>query len=497
MSLLKSLIERVIPPAGKIVSVTDVSILRTQSLPLEYWIELTSKCPFDCVFCSRSTLRGKGEHMEFALYQKIIAQMHRPAVIRLNYSGESIHYPRLGEAIALAKSTGARVELVTVLSSAKPKVIEALVRERLDRLTISIHALNEPAYQSIYGHSSVVSLRENIGLLQSFKNTYGSHLPLVDFAFVAMERNLSELPLVAALAKDIGVGQIDIHPVIRRDEIEERFSQELIAGSLTGNFRAQLAQMLTNVSNQYPAIALNVSSRELDINSCLGEMPVAFSGLLPDGAKIFSCEQNPWSTVHVLANGDLVTCEVRDKTVLGNLQTDDLHAIWHSHDYQQFRDDYSEGVDEKCRNCIYKLAYQPLANTLQVKPYLYPMECQQQLLSGWHAAEGNHVWSATYIAKAVVFKSVKASRLQVSGILPSVPDITTNVLCIKVGSTAISVENTSNGLYSFRVNVPLESIGEALTVIEFEVASLFAPQEKNIGMDARQLGFALTEIICR
>jgi len=39
-----------------------------------------------------------------------------PEIIRLNCSGESVHYPWLVEAIDLAKSTGATVELVSALA---------------------------------------------------------------------------------------------------------------------------------------------------------------------------------------------------------------------------------------------------------------------------------------------------------------------------------------------------------------------------------------------
>src|SRR6185436_8325419 len=82
-------------------------------LPGILWIELTSKCPFDCVFCSRQLRRGTGEHMNFRLFQALIGQLDRPEIIRLNYSGESTHYPHLEEAVLLAKSTGAITELVS------------------------------------------------------------------------------------------------------------------------------------------------------------------------------------------------------------------------------------------------------------------------------------------------------------------------------------------------------------------------------------------------
>ena len=99
----------------------------TARLPDELWVELTSKCPFDCIFCSRKTLRGAGLDMPFELYSSLIEQLDSPKIIRLNYSGESAHYPRLIEAIGLAKAAGASTELVSAFASIPPKQVAAPV----------------------------------------------------------------------------------------------------------------------------------------------------------------------------------------------------------------------------------------------------------------------------------------------------------------------------------------------------------------------------------
>lgn len=495
MSILKKLVSRFTLPSSFTARISDISALKTQSLPQEFWIELTSKCPFDCVFCSRASLRGKGEHMDFQLYQKLIAQMQSPKVIRLNYSGESIHYPHLGEAIALAKATGARVELVTVLGSAKPKVIESLVKEKLDRLTISIHALSEPMYQQIYGHSTVASLHENLTLLQSLKKTFESHLPLIDFAFVAMERNLQELPLVVELANSSGVHQVDIHPVIRRDEISEIFSQELIAGNLTNPFRLRLSQALRDLEIAYPHIDINTSNKELEQTACLGGYPIAYPPALPEGAKIFSCEQNPWNTVHVLANGDLVSCEVRDQTPLGNLNNSDLYSIWHNESYQTFRRNYVAGLDEKCSNCIYKFAYLS-DEAVEVKSYLSPSECQQQLLIGWHFAEPHHVWSSMNDARAVLAKPPGATHMTITGLLPAAKKLDGNILRVSVAGAEYRVKNPGENHIPFKLDILLPQDLEQLIIVDFNVAHVFSPQQQKAGTDARQLGFLLSEIKC-
>ncbi len=109
-------------------------------LPKVLWIELTSKCPFDCIFCTRKTLRGAGEQFYFALYQSLIRELRNPDVIRLNYAGESIHYPHLIEAIELVKGT--TTELVSAFASWPRHKMERLVKSGLDHLTISLHRMD-------------------------------------------------------------------------------------------------------------------------------------------------------------------------------------------------------------------------------------------------------------------------------------------------------------------------------------------------------------------
>jgi radical SAM protein with 4Fe4S-binding SPASM domain len=301
--------------------------------------------------------------------------------------------------------------------------------------------------------------------------------------------------LVVALANDSGVQQIDIHPVIRRDEIPETFSQELIAGNLTSHFRLQLSKTLRDLEAAYPHIDMNVSNKELEQTPCLSSSPIPFPSALPEGAKIFSCEQNPWDTVHVLANGDLVSCEVRDQIPLGNLRNSDLRSIWHGESYQAFRRNYTAGLDEKCRTCIYKLAYLS-DDALVVKSYLRPSECQQQLLLGWHFAESRHVWSSANDARAVVAKPAEAARVVIAGTLPAARESDGNILRINVADSEYLVKNLTVGHLPFKLDILLPQGIEQLITVDFNVAHVFSPQQQNTGTDARQLGFLLSEIKC-
>ena len=55
-------------------SVLPVEVL-TSPVPRILWMELSSKCPFDCIFCSRKTLHGNGEFMEMSLYRQLLRSL--------------------------------------------------------------------------------------------------------------------------------------------------------------------------------------------------------------------------------------------------------------------------------------------------------------------------------------------------------------------------------------------------------------------------------------
>lgn len=353
------------PASGQLSQSREISLA---DMPEVLWIELTSKCPFKCLFCSRELLRGAGEHMDFTLYHRLLSELVNPRTIRLNYSGESIHYPRLIEAISLASKTGARVELVTAFSSIKTKLIEPLIRSGLDSLCISVHTLDPGHYRNIYGFGSSQALLQRLKIFRKTQDETGISKPCLEFAFVAMQRNLDQIPAVMELAQRYDVARLDIHPVIRRDPIAETFPHELDESSrLRQSFIDALRESVERSRTSYPSVHLNFSTPEIEAKRTHpDELPFACPGPLPAGANIHSCEQNPWNTAHVLANGDVVSCEVRDRRPIGNLTRDSLRSIWHGTEYDRFRNRYSLGQDSKCSTCAYKIALIPAEN--QQKP---------------------------------------------------------------------------------------------------------------------------------
>src|SRR6266404_160928 len=171
--------------------------------PRILWVELTSKCPFDCIFCSRQVRRGAGEHLPFAVYSSLLNTLVDPRKFILNYSGESTVYPDLIPAIQRARATGAFVEMVSVMAAATESLLGPLSHSGLNRLTVSVHATDPDKFAEVYRHSSFVTLRSRLERFIELCRA-APQPPLVDLAFVAMDTNLTQLSSVASLADALG-----------------------------------------------------------------------------------------------------------------------------------------------------------------------------------------------------------------------------------------------------------------------------------------------------
>jgi len=464
--------------------------------PRTLWIELTSKCPFDCVFCSRQTRRGAGEHFPFAQFERLVRNVVDPRKFLLNYSGESTVYPDLIPAIQLARSTGASVELVSVLATAPESILGPLAASGLDRLTVSVHATDPESFAKVYRYSSFDILRARLErFLELCRGV--PHPPLVDLAFVAMDANLAQLPSVASFAASLGLRDIFLFPVMRRDAIPAQFPGELtVLGVHRPDFRQRVKTAVTGGERDHPQIRFTICNESFENgNRRLGAVPIPFPDPLPSGARIYSCEQNPWETAHVLSNGDVVACEVLDRYPLGNLFEQSLAEVWHGEPYRRFRGRYQHGEVTECQTCPWKRAYLPGPLTSEV---IASRGLSAQLLYGWHEpAHEAHIWSSQQ-AMAMVAPRPASRTLHVSGMLPPGPHGLPNKLTIRLNGTQIGkVTNPWEEIIPFGLDFQVaEPEGETWT-IEFRTTHLYRPADRGGGSDHRDLGFALVLLVSK
>jgi MoaA/NifB/PqqE/SkfB family radical SAM enzyme len=463
----------------------------TAPTPKILWIELTSKCPFDCIFCTRRTRFGAGRHLDFEIFRRVVSELESPDFIGLNYSGESIHYPRLIEAIELAADTGASTEVVTAFSSVSAPLLRAIVESPLDRLAVSLHTMDAQQYQEIYKFGSLDALKRRVDEFLELRSKLGKTRPRLDFCFVAMHDNLHQLGPVVEYARNAGAVELDIHPIIGRHLIPRDFSRELSANRLRNEFKDSLRRMIHAVEEVHPGFAINVLNPDIDPDPRLSHSPGYYSPLLPENARIFTCDQDPFVSVHILAGGNVVVCEVLDEISMGNLNDQPLREIWHSQAYLEFRQKYVTGAHPECRSCVWKKAYLPATWSAVIDA---ANGMNQQLLRGWHSHDGESVLWSTNHALLALDNPQGHKAIRIAGILPHAEDGEINSLSIRCNHADVGeCRNPSKNFVDIEDTFSLPDVWERVYV-ELRIAHPYRPSSHGSSLDCRDLGFALQRI---
>jgi MoaA/NifB/PqqE/SkfB family radical SAM enzyme len=139
-----------------------------------------------------------------------------PPTIHLSGYGEPMSHPQFLDLVRLAKSTGASVEATTNGLLLDAEMAEALIDLDLDRLVVSIDAVDPERYNDIRVRSSYRQVLENMRYLRRLKmRRSGRHgNPQVGIAFVAMKSNVGDLPKLPGLATYLGAWEIQVSNLV-------------------------------------------------------------------------------------------------------------------------------------------------------------------------------------------------------------------------------------------------------------------------------------------
>lgn len=126
------------------------------NFPYSLAIDPCNLCNFECQFCAIQTaeeeLLFKKQFMEKELFEKIIDDLNefseKLKVLRLSGQGEPLLNPHIAEMISYAKQKDVAdfIEIVTNGSKLNPQLNKKLVESGVDRIRISIEAVNGEGY---------------------------------------------------------------------------------------------------------------------------------------------------------------------------------------------------------------------------------------------------------------------------------------------------------------------------------------------------------------
>ena len=129
--------------------------------PYTVAIDPSNLCNFKCNFCAiqskREQLAFKKQMMDMELFEKIMDDLaefpEKLKVLRMNGNGEPLLNPYMPEMIKYAKDKNIAdfIEFITNGSRLSPELNQRLIDSGVDRIRISVEALDEEGYQKIAG----------------------------------------------------------------------------------------------------------------------------------------------------------------------------------------------------------------------------------------------------------------------------------------------------------------------------------------------------------
>jgi len=181
------------------------------------YLEPTNLCNLRCSICIRQTWDEALGRMSQATFNRIFEDIQRldplPTVF-FGGLGEPLYHPRSIEWIARLKSLGARVELITNGTTLTEKRSRQLIEAGLDLLWVSLDGATPESYADIRLGAELPKVIANLARLRRMRPGGHHPRPELGIAFVAMRRNIADLPELIRIGRSVGARLFSITNVL-------------------------------------------------------------------------------------------------------------------------------------------------------------------------------------------------------------------------------------------------------------------------------------------
>lgn len=180
-------------------------------LPRELQVEVTGACNLACKMCLvryQPKLGRRQGAMCFHTFRALVDDLPDLERVVLQGLGEPLLAPDLFQMIEYASARGIRMGFNTNGTLLTRERSRRLVELGLDWLHVSVDGATAATYEGIRDGSDFERVRRNVADLTGVMRELGAEKPDLSLVFVAMRRNVLELPALVALAAELGVPRL-------------------------------------------------------------------------------------------------------------------------------------------------------------------------------------------------------------------------------------------------------------------------------------------------
>ncbi len=181
------------------------------------YVEVTSQCNIDCRTCLRNNwdeTMGRMTDATFARVLESVAQLDPRPTVFFGGIGEPLFHRRTLEWAAQAKRLGARVELITNGTLLTERHARALIELGLDVLWVSLDGATPESYADVRLGAELPRVLANLESFNQLRPPGHRPRPELGLAFVAMQRNIRDLPELLKIGKRLRAARFSVSNVL-------------------------------------------------------------------------------------------------------------------------------------------------------------------------------------------------------------------------------------------------------------------------------------------
>ena len=327
------------------------------------YIEPTVACNLDCITCFRNGWEqpmGRMTEETFAGIMDGLKKLDPIPSVYFGGIGEPLFHPKTIDWIAEAKSLGVKVELITNGTILTEKISQRLIDAGLDVLWISIDGAEPETYADVRMGAELPNILKNLKRFARMRPPHHYPKPEIGIAFVAMKRNIADLPKVIKLGKSVKAKYFSVsnlQPATADMQDDRLYTQTM------HNIAYMQAPNLPRLS--LPKMDFNESTREALFETFNSQLNISFAGNNWGGANDV-CNFVESGTMTIAWTGDVSPCwplmhthtsylhgkaRVAKKHVIGNVAERSLSDLWLDTDYVAYRERLHNFAFAPCTFC--------------------------------------------------------------------------------------------------------------------------------------------------
>lgn len=301
--------------------------------------------------------------MSIETFEKILSGLDyftsRPLIFFGGY-GEPLAHPDLDRMIIMARDLGLKVELITNGILLDEEMAACLTESGVSRVWVSIDGATPEGYADVRLGAELPHVIQNLARLQEIRAKTRWHLPKLGIAFVAMKRNISDLPAVVELARRVGADKISVSNVL--PHTEELCDEQLYSRSMQDTDRQpnrwdiDISLPRMDVDDKVLTTLARIFNRQTSINiagipimlgvNCCPFLEKESLSIRWDGA-VSPC----LPLMHTHRSFLSENTRISQAYAFGNVRGETLEVIWNKPEYIRFRERLQQFDFSPCTFC--------------------------------------------------------------------------------------------------------------------------------------------------